>query len=141
MCSCSSSAETPCAVSWPPSQSVSSIRQVRQPRRAAASAAATPPVPPPATSTSHSISSGAVASPTSTHGDAGIARRRHAHDVDHLVEPALHRRYLAIVLGSQSAICGKAITSPSAMTCSTMYGMIDRKMSPSVMSGGTTPLR
>src|SRR5436189_4114007 len=64
MCSCSSSADTPCALSWPPSQSVSSIRQVRQPRRAAASAAATPPIPPPATSTSQSISRSGAALPT-----------------------------------------------------------------------------
>ena len=75
------------------------------------------------------------------HRHAGIARRRHPQHVDDLVEPALHGRYLSIVLGSQSAICGKAITSPRAISCSTMYGMIERKMSPRLMLGGTTPLR
>src|SRR5437867_4425295 len=57
MCSCSSRAPTPCAVSWPPTQSVSSRRHTRRPARAAARAAATPPVPPPTTSTSHRVSS------------------------------------------------------------------------------------
>ncbi len=114
---------------------------MRQPRRAAASAAATPPMPPPATRTSHSISLSGGAIADLAHRHAGIARRRHAQHVDDLVEPALHGRYLSIVLGSQSAICGKAITSPRAISCSTMYGMIERKMSPRLMLGGTTPLR
>src|SRR5215470_2083655 len=57
MCSCSSRAETPWAVSWPPIQSVSSTRHTLRPARAAASAAATPPVPPPTTSTSQRRSS------------------------------------------------------------------------------------
>ena len=75
------------------------------------------------------------------HGDVGITGHGHPHHVDHLGEPTLHPTYLVIVLGNQSAICGKAMTSPRAMSCSTMYGMIERKMSPRLMSGGTTPLR
>src|SRR5215470_3086467 len=57
MCSCSSSAETPCAVSWPPIQSVSSSTKTVRPARAAASAAAMPPAPPPTTRTSQILSS------------------------------------------------------------------------------------
>ena len=103
----------------------------RQPRRAAASAAATPPVPPPATRTSQATSRAGGQSADRQHGDAGIAARRHPHHVDDRVEPALHRApHLAIVLGSQRAICGNAITRPSAITCSPMYGQIERKMSP-----------
>src|SRR5713101_572408 len=72
MCSCSSRAETPCAVSWPPIQSVSSRRHTRRPARAAASAAAMPPVPPPTTRTSQLCSSTArPGSPQSTTAAAG----------------------------------------------------------------------
>src|SRR5581483_529018 len=53
----SSSAETPPAVAWPPTQSVSSVRQTECPRSDSSSDAATPPIPAPATSTSQSISS------------------------------------------------------------------------------------
>src|SRR6185503_916417 len=71
MCSCSSSAETPCAVSWPPSQSVSSSSTTRRPARAAAIAAATPPVPPPAISSSQSSRRETAGEPTgSTASDA-----------------------------------------------------------------------
>src|SRR5438552_377665 len=72
MCSCSSSADTPCAVSCPPIQSVSSSRQTVRPPRAAASPAAIPPAPPPTTSTSHARSStprlGSVHSTTAVAG-------------------------------------------------------------------------
>src|SRR5437667_3880172 len=57
MCSCSSRAATPCAVSCPPTQFVSSRRHTPRPARAAARAAAMPPVPPPTTSTSQTRSS------------------------------------------------------------------------------------
>jgi hypothetical protein len=62
--------ETPCAVIWPPIQSVSSSSTTRRPARAAASAAATPPVPPPAIRTSQlSARSGSARDMGSTAGD------------------------------------------------------------------------
>ncbi len=143
MCSCSSSADTPCAVSWPPSQSVSSSRWTLRPRRAAASAAATPPVPPPTTSTSHSTSRDGARAGNADDRDAGIARERDAHDVDDGVDAPVvtAARHFAMVPGSHIAICGKAMTSPRATSCRPMYGQIERKMSPSVIPGGVTPFR
>ena len=120
MCSCSSSAETPWALSWPPSQSVSSSRQVRTP----------------APRRRQRRGDAARAAADDEHVAVDLARRRRGRPPSAPPRrdrprpaPASRRRsrragaplrYLAIVLGSQSAICGKAITSPSATTCKPM---------------------
>ncbi len=52
-------------------------------------------------------------------GDRRIAARRHAHHIDQLVDRSPHRvaTHWLIRPGSQSTICGKAITTPSTTSC------------------------
>ena len=68
------------------------------------------------------------------HGHRRVAGGGHGHDVE-------QRRHLIIMLGSQSASWGNAMTLMSATTWSAMKGQMEWKMSPTVMSGGVTPLR
>jgi hypothetical protein len=77
------------------------------------------------------------------HRDGRIAVDRNAHDVDQGLQLVLHLVSLqrAMVLGSQSAICGKAMTSPSTAIWMIKYGQIDPKIWLSEMPGGVTPLR
>lgn len=85
---------------------------------------------------------GKIRYPHNRHG--GVAVGRHPHDVHQSIETAIHGFAIcqrAIVLGSQSAICGKAITSPSTTICKIRYGQTDPKIWLSVMPGGVTPLR
>ena len=130
----------PCAVSWPPIQSVSSTRShaASAPgggeRRGDAAGAATD---------NEHVARDVARGWKVRHAHDGhgrIAVHRHPHDVDEGIKSAIICQR-AMVLGSQSAICGKAMTSPSTTIWRMRYGQIDPKIWLSVMPGGVTPLR